>query len=64
MAANTQVIRLLQKQRAKLESKVSQAAQSISAWKGVGSGNSGTTFPDIPAPSSGGNGGGLMCLVL
>jgi len=34
MAANTQVIRLLQRQRAKLESRVVQAEQSITAWKG------------------------------
>ena len=34
MAANTQVIRMLQKQRAKLESRVAQAEQSIAAWKG------------------------------
>jgi len=33
MAANTQVIRLLQKQRAKLEGRVAQAEQSIAGWK-------------------------------
>jgi hypothetical protein len=33
MAANTQVIRLLQKQRAKLESKVAIAEQTIAGWK-------------------------------
>jgi hypothetical protein len=34
MAANTQVIRMLQKQRANLESKVAHAEQSIAGWKG------------------------------
>ena len=34
MAAKTQIIRLLQKQRAKLESKVAQAERSIAGWKG------------------------------
>jgi len=34
MAANAQVIRLLQKQRAKLEQKVAQAEKSIADWKG------------------------------
>ncbi|MCK6479127.1 MAG: hypothetical protein L6R43_02935 [Planctomycetes bacterium] len=34
MAANSQVIRMLQKQRGKLEGKVAQAEQSIAGWKG------------------------------
>ena len=33
MAANTQVIRMLQKERSRLESKVATAEQSIAAWK-------------------------------
>ena len=34
MAANKQVIRMLQKQRAKLERMIARAGESISGWKG------------------------------